>query len=325
MKKLALLFVILLAGVVLFMGCMTGHMLPSTSTTVTSISTTTVSTVGSTTSTTIVAATTTTTTTGMTTTTLTGLEYSTREPSSVVKICFIHHSCGDNWLSSSNGGLGTALNNNNYYVTETNYGWDAEAGDNLGDRTDTPDWPSWFNGTKMPYVYADNSHYAYTNVISDPGGENDIIMFKSCFPNSEVGGGIDDEKAIYNSLLSYFAAHTDKLFILITPPGETVVSSYVLTKQLCDWLVDEQNGWLAGYTGRNVAVFDFYGVLSETDSHHRIFNNGIQHVYSPSYDGTSPYHDSGNDHPNATGNQKATAEYLPLLNYFYNRWKGIAP
>jgi len=127
----------------------------------------------------------------------------TTPPATPVKLVFIHHSCGDNWLENGNGNLGTALNSNNYYVTETNYGWDAEPGDNLGSSTDTSDWPLWFNGTKMPYVYANNFHYAYTNTITDPGGENEIIMFKSCYPNSEVGESIDDEKAIYNNLLSY--------------------------------------------------------------------------------------------------------------------------
>ncbi len=45
-----------------------------------------------------------------------------------------------------------------------------------------------------------------------------MIMFKSCYPNSDVGYGIDDEKAIYNSLLPYFEDHPDKMFVLITPP-----------------------------------------------------------------------------------------------------------
>lgn len=245
----------------------------------------------------------------------------TNHPSSTVKITFIHHSSGGNWLSNGNGNLGAALNRNNYYVTETDYGWSAEDGDNLGDRTDTVNWPEWFNDRKMPYVYKNNYHSAYTDTIANPGGENEIIMFKSCFPNSEVGSSINDEKAIYNSLKTYFAAHPNKLFVLITPPGEAQVGSYKLTKDLCSWLVDK-DGWLKGYTGKNVLVYDFYGVLSETNSHHRYYNGVIQHVYASDYDGKSPYHD-GDDHPNALGNQKATNEFIPLLNIAYNRWKNL--
>jgi methionine-rich copper-binding protein CopC len=238
---------------------------------------------------------------------------------SAVKLVFIHHSSGGNWLANGNGNLGTALNSNNYYVSETNYGWSAQPGDNLGDRTDTVNWPEWFTDAKMPYVYASDYHSAYTNIISNPGGENEIIMFKSCFPNSEVGDSIDEEKAIYNSLLPYFAAHPDKFFVLITPPGETNVASYQLTRDLCNWLVDD-TGWLSGYSERNVMVFDFYGVLSEVNSHHRWVGDHVEHVYASDYDGTSPYHD-GDDHPNAAGNQKATTEFLSLLNHYYSAWK----
>jgi len=139
-----------------------------------------------------------------------------KHPLSTVKICFIHHSSGGNWLATGNGNLGKVLNQNNYYVTETDYGWSAEEGDLLGDRTDTVNWPEWFNDRKMSHVYNNSYHSAYTNNIADPGGENQIVMFKSCFPNSEVGTSINNEKAIYNSIRSYFAAHPNKLFILIT-------------------------------------------------------------------------------------------------------------
>jgi hypothetical protein len=64
----------------------------------------------------------------------------------------------------------------------------------LGDHTDTSDWDFWFNDTEMPYVYNDTSETVYTNTIANPGGENKIIMFKSCFPNSEVGNSIDHKK-----------------------------------------------------------------------------------------------------------------------------------
>jgi len=135
--------------------------------------------------------------------------YNVTPPSGTVKLIFMHHSCGQNWLSTGNGNLGTALNANNYFVSDTNYGWDAESGDNLGDHTDTSDWPLWFNNTKMPYVYAHYANSCYTNSISDPGGENEIVMFKSCYPLSEVGGSIDDEKAIYNGLLTYSTSRLD--------------------------------------------------------------------------------------------------------------------
>ena len=37
------------------------------------------------------------------------------------------------------------------------------------------------------------------------------------------------------------------------------------------------------------------------------------------------HYPSGDDHPSKTGSQKATDEFIPLLNYFYNRWQEDAP
>ncbi len=244
----------------------------------------------------------------------------TSPPVETMKIVFIHHSCGSNWLAS--GGLGSALNKNNYYVTETFYEWDAEPDDNLGNRTDTEDWPDWFNDTKMPYVYTNNAHYAYNdNTMADPGGENSIIMFKSCFPNSEVSDSINDEQDIYNSLLPYFGAHIDKMFVLIVPPPEIDIDSAPLTRQLANWLSDYDNGWLREYYGGNVFVFDFYNVLTGPDNHHWVSNGTIRHIVSPS-SGDELYYPSGDDHPSVEGNRKATAEYLPLLNAYYHKWRG---
>jgi hypothetical protein len=44
-------------------------------------------------------------------------------PNYPARLIFIHHSTGENWLSDENGGLGIALRDNNYYVSDTNYGW----------------------------------------------------------------------------------------------------------------------------------------------------------------------------------------------------------
>ncbi|HEX7542323.1 MAG TPA: hypothetical protein VF352_09350, partial [Anaerolineales bacterium] len=84
------------------------------------------------------------------------------------------------------------------------------------------------------------------------------------------------------------------------------------------WLV---NDWLAenNYTLANVAVFDFYNVLTGPDNHHRFVNGQVEHVFKPGMN--TEYYPSGDDHPNAEGSRKATEEFLPLLNIFYHRWQ----
>jgi hypothetical protein len=251
-------------------------------------------------------------------------------PGSVVKMIFIHHSTGSDWIASGIGNLGTALNANNYYVTESDYGWTAGAvasscgGTDIGNRTDIADWPCWFTDETMPYVYSNTSHFDYpTNTLTDPGGDCQIVMFKSCFPNSEVGSSIDDEKAIYNSLLAYFAAHQDKMFVLVVSPPEIVIDSAPLTRQLANWLSDRNTGWLSAYGHNNVYAFDYYNVLTHPDNHHRIgADNREEHIVSNAQN-TLYYYSGTNDHPTAAGHQKATAEYLPLLNSWYHLWKGL--
>ncbi len=100
-----------------------------------------------------------------------------------------------------------------------------------------------------------------------------------------------------------------------------------------NWLVNE---WLAGYPYKNVAVFDFYNVLTsnggdadtndagwEAGNHHRWWHGAIQHIQTVDYNMAA--YPSGDDHPSQAGNQKATSEFLNLLNVAYNNWKGEGP
>lgn len=266
-------------------------------------------------------------------------------PPSVVKLIFIHHSTGENWLSDDNGALGIALGNNNYFVSDTNYGWGPNS---IGDRTDIPNWLEWFRSddtsTYVAALYAESGQHAgYTRTLADPGGANEIIMFKSCFPNSALEGNPDDPpsaegwlsvghaKYVYNQLLLYFLQHPEKLFVVITAPPLSDATYAANARAFNQWLV---NDWLSqnNYTARNVAVFDFYNVLTsnggsattndlglETGNHHRWWNGAVQHK---SDGGTNiNAYPSGDDHPSQAGNLKATSEFVPVLNFFYNRWK----
>ncbi|MBN2392426.1 MAG: hypothetical protein JXR84_16975 [Anaerolineae bacterium] len=301
-------------------------------------------------------------------------------PTTPVKLIFIHHSTGGHWLADvgehdNAGGLGQALMENNYFVSATNYGWGP---DGIGDRTDIPNWPEWFTDTIMSQVYAesdqnicnptspsDDCFGAWPRLPTDPGGENEIIMFKSCFPNSDLYGNPGDPplpepndyeytvanaKAVYNKILTYFAAHQDKLFVVIAAPplaeGETASERAANARAFNNWLI---NDWLSSnsYTYSNVAIFDYYNVLTSNGSPGRIDDTEVitePNDYALRPDGNHHYwngsavthtqtipnnysaYPSGDSHPTTNGQQKATAEFVPLLNVFYNRWKsGVAP
>ena len=223
-------------------------------------------------------------------------------------LVFIHHSVGENWLKQ---GLASALNDRGYHVADITYGWRE-----YGDRTDTGDWPLWFTDGVMALVYRELGAMSAENSLLPADGENTVILFKSCFPNSDTGDSIDDEMAVYNSLLPYFAGRPDKMFILVTPPPMIQISNPGLTKQLCRWLADRQEGWLAGQETGNVYVFDLYNALTHPDAHHRLENG--QEVRREAKGAGRLYYDSdGDDHPNQEGNVKATEEFLPLLDHWF--------
>jgi hypothetical protein len=255
-------------------------------------------------------------------------------PASTVKLIFVHHSCGENWLDDDHGGLGRALGENNYFVSDSNYGWGP---DSIGDRTDITDWPEWFTGPNssryLAALYAESEQNSwYTRTLPDPGGENQIIMFKSCYPNSNLEGSptdppargegltVSNAKAIYNELLTHFATRPDKLFIVITAPPVQEPTYAANARAFNTWLVQD---WLTGYEGNNVAVFDFYNVLTGPDNHHRSHDGAIEYITNRGGD-TLYYPTNGDDHPSPTGNRKATEEFVPLLNVYYHRWQSGA-
>jgi hypothetical protein len=230
-------------------------------------------------------------------------------PSVPVKLIFIHHSTGENWLSDGNGGLGIALRNANYFVSDTYYGWgppDEDAGyANIGDHTDIGNWYSWFSGphsgTYLSALYPESGQISsYSRLATDPGGENRIVMFKSCFPNSNIQGSPTDPvppigsnplrgqdcgssdhtvanaKGIYIELRNYFASRPDKIFIVIAAPplrqGDTTAEYASNARAFNEWLV---NDWLVGYSKHNVFVFDFYNVLTSDGGSTRVNNPNL--------------------------------------------------
>lgn len=259
-------------------------------------------------------------------------------PAAPVKLVFVHHSVGENWLSDDQGGLGAALGANNYFVSDTNYGWGP---DSIGDRTDIPNWMEWFRSPATPTITTalyneSGQNSGYTRPLADPGGANDVVMFKSCFPNSSLAGNPDDPAApgsdltvanakyTYNQLLAYFATRPDKLFVVVTAPPNSESQYAANARAFNNWLV---NNWLTenNYALKNVAVFDFYNVLTGPDNHHRMYFGFEQHTYTAGMNSAYYRSDEWDDHPNVAGSRKATTEFLPLLNAFYQRWQAATP
>jgi hypothetical protein len=265
-----------------------------------------------------------------------------------IKLVFIHHSCGENWLADDNGGLGRALADAGYFVSDTNYGWGPDVGTGvpIGDLTDVGHWYLWFRDPQtsrrvLSALLAESGrHSPYSRLDADPGGANRIVMFKSCFPNSDLADPrapvpsiaenelrgqecgdaahtVAAAKGIYTDLLESFAARPDVLFVAITAPPLQDRSQGSNARAFNEWLVDH---WLDGYAGDNVVAWDLYNVLTSPDAHHRVVDGRIEHVAGDS--DVSGYAIEGDDHPSPEGNRKATEELVPFLDVAVERWQG---
>ena len=246
-------------------------------------------------------------------------------------LVFIHHSCGRNWLNNS---LHTALlakayideRNDIYYGTDIqpDSGRPDSLGGTPGDHTDMCHWIRWFN---------DYLEHVILHDCAD--GTNRIIMFKSCYPNSNIasdgtepgdpfssqrtlanyravyrhpdgpGGVYTNDGYIYHPLEDIFASHPDILFIPVTAPPRHYAPSDATTdaeghraRTFNNWL---KNEWLAAYNSNhpgfhNVAVFDWFDVLAYPDS-----DPDHPNRLRAEYGG-----ESGDSHPNSAANATST-------------------
>lgn len=245
-------------------------------------------------------------------------------------LLFIHHSVGQNWLDNS---LREALQAKPYLdgVNEVTYGDqvspDAGRPDSLGpiqgDSTDMEHWLPWFND----YIGSLGTWQA-------GGGVNGVVMFKSCFPNSDItddgvppgdpfsgdntlanyeavyrnaaGGGVAYSSGGYDyyALEDVFAAHPDTLFVAVTAPplnyaGTTDAAAH-RAREFNNWLTTD---WLDSYNAaypalHNVAVFDLFDVLANPDSGSH--PNRLQAAFG----GTG-----GDAHPNVAGDALLTQRF----------------
>jgi len=250
--------------------------------------------------------------------------FSASPPSRKINLLFIHHSCGGQWLatpgpkddcknwicstSRNGGGLRKLLEENNYVVHEASYG------SIIGEKTDIQDWPSKFKN-HMDRILR-------TRLQDDllPDDEkNQIVMFKSCFPNNNftTDTAVEEAKSAYRSLLPIFEKHPDVLFIAVTAPPLVSPNHLInLLKRLLgkwvpdsksgerarvfnNWLKDVKTGWISHYPLHNVVVFDYYDILTKHGK-----SNWAEY-------GSKWGSDS---HPSRKGNQVAAVEFITFLN-----------
>jgi hypothetical protein len=270
-------------------------------------------------------------------------------PAPARRLLFIHHSCGGQLLAEpgpvkeharciyathpNGGGLRKLLEGEGYEVHEASYG------SVVGDATDLFDWLPKFTG-KMPDVLrVDRNDTFYAD-----DRRNEIVLFKSCYPNSRfVGEGtgsgdargpeltLANAKATFAELRKRFEGHPETLFVYVTSPpnapkedaeagwkslakralGRQTASDRLadqarVARKFNDW-VKSPKGWLDGYTRTNVAVFDYFDVLTD---------HGTSNL------SRYPNEDGYDSHPTAAGNRKAATALVEALRSAVARFGG---
>jgi hypothetical protein len=219
------------------------------------------------------------------------------------QLLFLHHSVGKGWLEA--GGLKAALMANNIGVHDATYG------DEIGEMTDIVHWVPKFKNDMERVLVFDHSPNSYHK----DGIQNDIIMFKSCFPNSDVGaegtapGNASDNakttwnyKAVFAELQGIMAKYPNKLFIYVTAPplvpNQTKPENAKRAREFNNWVKSEYVSDYTQKTGQlNLMVFDFFDVLADKE-------NYLKAEYRRS---------DADSHPNPTGGQAATVAFIDFL------------
>ncbi|MCK4378621.1 MAG: hypothetical protein KAW01_04725, partial [Deltaproteobacteria bacterium] len=206
--------------------------------------------------------------------------YSDVPPSRSLNLLFIHHSCGGLWLADKGsstghdciytthpegGDLRRLLEENGYRVHEASYN------SAIGDKTDIHDWPSKFSQQMEAILKTDMQ-----DKLLPDGQTNNIVMFKSCYPNNNFTSDQAVEEAMdaYKKLLPDFRRQPNVLFVAVTAPplvlpNKSQNSLKVFLKKLLgrykdvpvigqrarrfnNWLKDVEHGWLSSYELKNV-------------------------------------------------------------------------
>lgn len=255
-----------------------------------------------------------------------------------VQFLFIHHSCGGQLLAENGprvggeresgehciyvshpngGGLRAALEAQGFSVNEASYG------SLVGQDTDICNWSAKFRD-QMDRIL----HTRRQDELLPDGLANRVVAFKSCFPNNAfVGEGespgdpedcdltIANAQAAYRSLLPHLAAHPEVLFVAFTAPPQAEPKPVgikqklkfafggkpdhaKLARRFNDWMVDPQAGWLGGYEGGNVVVFDYYDLLTD---------------HGASDWSAYPSREGRDSHPNPQGTAAAAEAFVPFI------------
>lgn len=255
-----------------------------------------------------------------------------------VQFLFIHHSCGGQLLAAPGENVGGHADTGDrcIYVSHPNGGGlradleaagfavnEASYGSMVGEDTDICHWNRKFRDSMDRILRT-----ARQDELLPEGVTNRVVAFKSCFPNNHFTGEgaepgdpdscertLANARAAYRAVLPSLAARPEVLFVAFTAPPQAEPKPVgmkqkfkamfsgrprqaELARSFNNWLTDPDGGWLTGYAGGNVVVFDHYDILTRQGE---------------SDWSTYPSRGGRDSHPDGEGNKASAAAFVPFL------------
>jgi hypothetical protein len=226
-----------------------------------------------------------------------------------VRIIFLHHSCGQNLIAQGRVREGlTALGYEFYDHGYNEEGLVLADGTSTGTNFDVPDDNT--NPDGYAAIFAQPLHDPPDNTFSQLM-QYDVIVFKSCFPVSNIGDDaqLEEYKSYYLSIRGRMDQYPDKMFVIVTQPPEIPADSgpdaAARARAFANWLSSDQ--YLSGHA--NVFVYDFFGQLAGGD-------NYLRAEYRT---------DESDAHPNELANRTIGPLFVTFLDEAIRSFGGGAP
>lgn len=234
----------------------------------------------------------------------------TATPANPLQIIFMHHSTGQGLIDQ--GGVREAFTKLGYQFWDHGYNEDGltnASGEKPGvnwavpdDNTDPDGWQT---------IFAQRVTKPASNTLSHML-EYDVIIFKSCFPTSDIQDDdqLENYRTYFLSIRDVIDKYPDKLFIAFTTPplvpGSTSPEAAARARRWAEYLTSPE--YLDGHP--NIFVFDFFNQLADKDGY-----------LQAKYRGEDP----GDSHPNELANQTVGPVFVAFVDQAIQDFKAGKP
>ena len=142
--------------------------------------------------------------------------------------------------------------------------------------------------------------------------QHEVIVFKSCYPASDITSdeGLEKRKTWYLAMRDFMDRHREKVFVLVTPPplnpAETSPAAAQRARAITDWLTSAE--FSSGHP--NLFVFDLFSRLAEDDASR-----------ADAYMLRQDYRSEADSHPTQVANEKISPELFQFVTQSIDQYR----